>query len=169
MTPVEKETTPATSGTIDPADRIQRFFIRPFFLTITIGMPFCAFKALFGIALIRAGAVSNPFLWGLGWLVVAWAMTDFTMNAIRAAGDLLHFRTPFEYCTLAELGRFVNRPLFFLALDTLLSFSIICTMLWSGLIFELKPAEAYLWYSATTLNLISISLVSLYNEAKQAK
>lgn len=56
----------------------------------------------------------------------------------------------------------------FLAADTLLSFSIICVMLWSGWIMQLKQEESYLWYAATTLNLISISLVSLYNEAKRA-
>jgi hypothetical protein len=41
-------------------------------------------------------------------------------------------------------------------------------MLWSGWIMQLTPIESILWYAATTLNLISISLVSLYNEAKRA-
>jgi hypothetical protein len=41
-------------------------------------------------------------------------------------------------------------------------------MLWSGWIMQMTQPEAYLWYGATTLNLISISLVSLYNEAKRA-
>ena len=90
------------------------------------------------------------------------------MNAIRASGDLLHFPTTLEYCTLAELGRLVCRPMVFLAVDTLLSFSLICLMLWSGWIMQLSHGEAYLWYAATTLNLISISFVSLYNEAKRA-
>lgn len=151
-----------------PADRIQRFFIRPFFLTITIGLPFCVFKGLFGLAAIRVGTPSNPLIAAFGWCVVTWASVDVIMNSIRATGDLLHFPTPFEYCTLAELGRLVHRPLVFLALDTLLAFSIICTMLWSGWIMQLSQEESYLWYAATTLNLISISLVSLYNEAKRA-
>ncbi len=151
-----------------PADRIQKFFVRPFFLTLTIGLPFCTFKGLFGIAAIQAGTPSNPLLSGFGWLVVAWAAIDFTMNAIRAAGDLLHIPTPLEYCTLAELGRLAHRPMVFLAGDTLLSFSIICLMLWSGWIMKLSPNETFLWYAATTLNLTSISLVSLYNEAKRA-
>ena len=61
----------------------------------------------------------------------------------------------------------MDRPMVFLAVDTLLSFSIICLMLWSGWIMQLTQPEASLWYAATTLNLISISLVSLYNEAKR--
>ncbi len=153
---------------IHPADNIQKFFIRPFFLTLTIGLPFCIFKGIFGIAAIRAGTPSNPLLAGFGGMVVAWAGVDFAMNTVRAAGDLLHIPTPLEYCMLAELGRLFHRPMVFLAVDTLLSFSIICVVLWSGWIMQLKPVESFLWYAATTLNLISISLVSLYNEAKRA-
>jgi len=153
---------------VHPADRIQKFFIRPFFLTLTIGIPFCIFKGLFGLVAIRVGTPSDPVLAGFGWLVVVWAVTDFAMNSVRAAGDLLHIPTRLEYCTFAELGRLMDRPMVFLAADTLLSFSIICVMLWSGWIMQLTQTDAYLWYAATTLNLISISLVSLYNEAKRA-
>lgn len=169
--PPEQTTNPMYSETcpaIHPADRIQKFFVRPFFLTLTIGIPFCIFKGLFGLAAIRVGTPSNPLLAGFGWFVVAWASIDLTMNAVRATGDLLHIPTPLEYCTLAEIGRYVRRPMVFLAVDTLLSFLIICLMLWSGWIMQLTQQEAYLWYAATTLNLISISLVSLYNEAKRA-
>ena len=59
-------------------------------------------------------------------------------------------------------------PMLFLAIDTFLSFVIICLMLWLGWISRLTTPELYLWYAATTLNLISLSLVSLYNEAKRA-
>ncbi|MGA2162009.1 MAG: hypothetical protein ABSG28_07445 [Methanoregula sp.] len=149
------------------ADRIQKFFIRPFFVTLTIGIPFCIFKGLFGLTAIQVGTPSDPILADFGWIVIIWAAIDLAMNAIRAASDLLHIPTRLEYCTLAELGRLVRRPMVFLAVDTLLSFSIICLMLWSGWIMQLTQPEAYLWYAATTLNLISISLVSLYNEVKR--
>jgi len=39
-------------------------------------------------------------------------------------------------------------------------------MLWSGWIATLTIPESYLWYAATTLNLISLSLVILYNEIR---
>ena len=32
---------------------MQKFFQRPFFLSCTIGIPFCLFKLLFGVAAIR--------------------------------------------------------------------------------------------------------------------
>ncbi len=56
----------------------------------------------------------------------------------------------------------------FLAIDTLLTFSILCAMLWSGWITRLSLFESYLWYSATTMNLISLSLVGIYNEIRTA-
>ncbi len=149
------------------SDRIRSFFIRPFFLSLTIGIPFCTYKFLFGVAAIRAGG-DGSVLAVSGWLVVGWALADLLMNAGRALADLIGREAPFEYCTLAQAGRIVRMPMVFLALDTLLSFAIICFMLWSGWIALLNPAESYLWAGATTLNLISLSVVSLYNEIAKA-
>ena len=104
-----------------------------------------------------------------GWAVIVWAVVDLLMNIWRALTDLDHREAGIEYCSLAELGRIFHRPAVFLAVDTLLSFAIICLMLWSGWIAGLTVPEAYLWYAATTLNLISISAVSLYNEIKKAE
>jgi hypothetical protein len=108
-----------------------------------------------------------PALVAFGWIVVAWACADLAMNVGRSAYDLAGGPAPFEYCTIAQLGRRLGRPTVFLAIDTLLSFTIICLMLWSGWIARLSPIEAYLWYGATTLNLISLSVVSLYNEIRK--
>ena len=145
-------------------DALQRFFIRPFFLSLTIGIPFCIFKLLFGITAYRTGV---PGFVLLGSTVIAWACLDLLMNAGRSVYDLAGRQAPFEYCSIAQVGRLVHRPLVFLAIDTLLSFVIICLMLWSGWITHLSPGESYLWYGATTLNLISLSLVSLYNEVRK--
>ena len=156
------------TGETDPRekeyDAIQRFFVRPFFLSLTIGIPFCIFKLLFGVTAFRTG---TPGFVLLGAVVVVWACLDLLMNTCRSAFDLAGRPAPFEYCTIAQIGRLVHRPLAFLAVDTLLSFLIICLMLWSGWITHLSPLESYLWYGATTLNLISLSLVSLYNEIRK--
>jgi hypothetical protein len=149
------------------ADRIQRFFRRPFFLSLTIGIPFCIYKLLLGITAVRIGSAGNLPLTYFGWLVIGWAGLDLVMNLSRVVFDLIHKPAPFEYCSIAQLGRFFCAPLVFLAIDTLLSFLIICFMLWSGWIATLTPFESVLWYTATTLNLISLSLVSLYNEFRR--
>ncbi|MGD0080129.1 MAG: hypothetical protein ABSB80_05725 [Methanoregula sp.] len=146
------------------ADAIQRFFRRPFFLSFTIGIPFCAFKLLFGLNAVREGTRTGLYLMVLGFIIIVWAMADLLMNIGRSLLDLLHLPAPFEYCTIAQAGRIVHMPMVFLAIDTLLTFSIICAMLWSGWIAHLPAGESYLWYAATTMNLISLSLVSIYNE-----
>jgi len=145
-------------------DTIQRFFIRPFFLSLTIGIPFCIFKLLFGLTAYRTGVY---WLVMFGGIVIVWACLDLLMNTGRSILDLAGHHAPFEYCTIAQIGRLIHRPLVFLAVDTLLSFIIICLMLWSGWITSLTQNELYLWYGATTLNLISLSLVSLYNEIRK--
>jgi hypothetical protein len=149
------------------SDRIQKFFIRPFFLSLTIGIPFCIYKLLFGVVAVRIGSGTGPFLPVFGWVIIAWAALDLLMNTGRALLDLLHSPNRFEYCTIAQAGRIFRMPMVFLAVDTLISFFIICFMLWSGWITLLTPAESALWYAATTLNLISLSLVSLYNEIRK--
>jgi len=149
------------------SDAIQRFFLRPFFLSLTIGVPFCIYKMIFGISILRAGAAGGSVSAAAGWLIIIWAIADLFMNSAYALQDLLHLPARFECCTLAQAGRFFLRPMVFLALDTLLSFSIICLMLWSGWIATLSPLESLLWYAATTLNLVSLSVVSLYNEIRK--
>ena len=148
------------------SDTIQRFFLRPFFLSLTIGVPFCIYKMIFGISILRAAAAGGALFAVAGWLIIIWAIADLLMNTAYSLQDLLHLKARFECCTLAQVGRFFSRPMVFLALDTLLSFSIICLMLWSGWIATLSPYEIVLWYVATTLNLVSLSVVSLYNEIR---
>jgi hypothetical protein len=150
------------------ADTIQRFFTRPVFLSATIGIPFCIFKLLFGITAFRLGASADTGLWAFGGIIVIWATADLCMNASRSLLDLAGKKASFEFCTIAQLGRIFNRPLVFLALDTLITFCIICAMLWLGWITLLDPTELVLWYTATTLNLVSLSLVILYNEIRNS-
>ena len=149
------------------SDTIQRFFLRPFFLSLTIGVPFCIYKMIFGISILRAAAAGGALFAVAGWIIIIWAITDLLMNTAYSLQDLLHLKARFECCTLAQIGRFFSRPMVFLALDTLLSFSIVCLMLWSGWIATLSPYELVLWYVATTLNLVSLSVVSLYNEIRK--
>lgn len=149
------------------SDRIQKFFIRPFFLSLTIGIPFCIYKMLFGITAVRVGSTTGNSLTLFGWVVIGWAGLDLLMNTGRVLLDILHRPGRFEYCTIAQAGRIFQLPMVFLALDALISFVIICFMLWSGWIMQLTQTETYLWYAATTLNLISLSLVSLYNEIRK--
>jgi hypothetical protein len=145
-------------------DTIGRFFQRAIFLSFTIGVPFCIFKLLFGTTAIRTGRPDDLFLTITGGIVIVWALTDLMMNIGRSTLDLLHQPALFEFCIIAQAGRIFDKPRLFLAIDSLLTIGIICTMLWSGWITKLTVFESYLWYAATTLNLISLSVVAIYHE-----
>jgi hypothetical protein len=164
----EEKTTPDIRIQPEETDPVLRFFVRPFFLSLTIGIPFCVFKLLFGLMAIREDPTGIPYIPVVGWLIIIWALADLLMNTGRSLLDLIHRQAGFEYCTIAQIGRIFGRPTIFLAIDTLITFSIICTMLWTGWITQLSPGESYLWYAATTMNLISLSLVSLFNEIRHA-
>jgi len=142
------------------------FFLKPTFQALTIGIPFCVFKLLFGLLALRTGTFSG-FLCVFAWLVIAWALTDLIMNLARVYFHLTGRESPIEYCTIAQAGRLFKRPRLFLAIDTLISFSIICFALWSGWITLLDSQESYFWYAATTLNLISVSIVNIVIELRR--
>jgi len=149
-----------------PAENVEvedSFFLTPTFQALTIGVPFCVFKLLFGLLALRADLPSAS-LSIFGWLVIAWASADLLMNLARVFFHLTGRAAPLEYCTIAQAGRLFKRPRLFLAIDTMVSFSIICFVLWSGWIVRLSLEESYLWYAATTLNLISISAVNIWIE-----
>jgi hypothetical protein len=146
----------------------DRFFLTPTFQVLTIGVPFCIFKLLFGLLALRAG-VPYASLSALGWLVIAWALADLLMNLVRVIFHIIGRAAPIEYCTIAQAGRLFKRPMLFLAIDTLITFSIICFVLWSGWIVRLSLLESYLWYAATTLNLISISVVNIWIELSRGR
>lgn len=146
----------------------DRFFLTPTFQALTIGVPFCIFKLLFGLLSMRTDA-SSASLFALGWLVISWSFADLLMNLARIFFDLVGRESSIEYCTIAQAGRLFNRARLFLAIDTLVTFSIICFVLWSGWIVRLSLQESYLWYAATTLNLISISVVNIWIELSRER
>ncbi|WFN37852.1 hypothetical protein L1994_05570 [Methanomicrobium antiquum] len=149
---------------------LEKFFKSPFFLSLTIGIPFCIFKLLFGLVAYRTAEISMDFwLFLFGQIIIIWAIIDIFMNAGRILLNLTDRPDFFDYCTLAQIGRIFNLPSVFLAIDTLISFLIICFMLWSGWIVQLSVHESYMWYFATTLNLVSLSLVSLFTEIMRSK
>lgn len=171
----------------------DRIFLSPAFQALTIGIPFCAFKLLFGLLALRVSA-SSAALRAFAWLVIVWALIDMIMNLARVYFHLTDREAPvqfdseripdsntmpreptllrglrgdLQYCIIAQAGMLFKKPRLFLAIDTLISFSIICFVLWSGWITMLDRLESYFWYAATTLNLISVSVVNIWIELRR--
>jgi len=156
-------------GGFDTDDRLLGFFHSPFFLSITVGIPFCIYKLIFGALAIRAGVIFPEPYMVLGVVIIIWAALDLGMNITRAGFNIAGRETRIEFCSIAQVGRYFHVPRLFLAIDTLISFTIICIVLWSGWITHLLPIETFFWYLATTLNLVSLSVVIIYEEAVRAK
>ena len=135
------------------------------FLAIIIGIPFCTFKYLFGALAVRHGMeYHHALITFFGWLIIGWASIDIFMNLVRIYLNFRHRESSIEFCLIAQLGRLVGRPSLFLTIDTFLSFAIICFVLWSGWIKDLRPHETYMWYAATTINLMGLALVTIWTE-----
>lgn len=157
---MEKENSQVSAG-----QRGLNFFHTSAFLAVIIGIPFCTFKLLFGALAVRhGGQYHHTLVTILGWIVIGWAVIDIGMNLVRIYLNLRHRGPLIEFCIIAQLGRLFNRPSLFLTIDTFISFTIICFVLWSGWIADLRPFELYLWIGATTVNLLGLSLVNIWTE-----
>ena len=81
-------------------------FISSVFLSLTIGVPFCVFKYLFGALAVREGAASGlDWLIFSGWGVIAWAGIDLLMNLTRSTLELGGQKTALEFCLIAQIDR----------------------------------------------------------------
>ena len=94
---------PATNESLNDEPKLipkTPLFTRPAFLSLTIGVPFCIFKILFGIQFIRAADIhSQPWFIYAGWILIAWAGVDMVMNLSRAGLDLIGSGNKIEFCS----------------------------------------------------------------------
>ncbi len=135
------------------------FFKTSAFAALTIGVPFCVFKGLFGFLL-----VDNKYA-VIGAACIAWAVADCAMNLVRAGMELAGARdSSLQFCLLGQLGARFGRRDLLMAMDTLLAFAIICGVLWSGWIAQLPPWGHALWLGATTVNLMSLAIMHVWLE-----
>ena len=123
------------------------------------GIPFGVFK-------VGAGAAAwediHP---GVGVALVLWGATDVLLN-------LLHLAMPrrFSFCSLSNVGLLVDRfsttrdmEAVGLALDTLLSFIIVSTMIWFGRIGALPDLLQQCWALSVICNVLAVGVERLYH------
>ncbi|WP_051260999.1 hypothetical protein [Desulfovibrio inopinatus] len=136
-----------------------QFFKTSVFLSLTIGVPFCLFKGLFGYLL-----VINGFMMA-GTAFLLWALLDLIMNFLRASLEVLgHPDPPTQFCLFGQIGHYWGRKNLLMSIDTFFSFSIICFVLWSGWVQLLPPWGLVLWLLATTINLMSLAVMNVWLE-----
>lgn len=133
------------------------------FLGLAVGLPFATFKLLFGVLAHRHGLLVPAVL------LMVWGGADAFMNGLRVVWGGMGKPPRTEFCVLAQAGRLFGVSSLLLAVDTLLAFSIICVVLWSGWIARLTAWETAAWLSATTVNLLGVALMQIASELRRRR
>ncbi len=125
---------------------------------ITAGLPFCAFKALVGMMLIRNGHRAE------GSLLVLLGGADGLLNGVNLVSLALMRRRLTSPCVIAALTRrlpFSGGSAWVdlgNSLDVLLSFCLVAAMVALGLISDLAEHELTMWNAAVVLNVLGAGL-----------
>ncbi|MDX6770091.1 MAG: hypothetical protein SF051_11205 [Elusimicrobiota bacterium] len=122
----------------------------------TVGLPFCGFKLLAGLAM------GGP----AGAALVALGLVDAVVNAANLIGLLAWDRRPLPTCSLSFAAGLLRAGTDSLArwrdlgsaLDVLLSFALVAGMLGFGRLALLPPAHATLWNACVILNVLGAGL-----------
>jgi hypothetical protein len=156
-----KPSSPEASNINGDKLMLKKADMRSIFLVLTIGYPFCVFKALCGRVAFDTGHEI------IGFALLLWGVIDFVLNTTELVWALLERKRKRFYCLLALFGSLFDKSCVFLEIDTLLAFSIICVVLWSGWITKLAKWELNLWIAATTVNLLSVAIVQIWCSWKE--
>ena len=106
-----------------------------------------------------------------GALMLLWGLIDVSLNLAAA----LWIR-PIPFCLLGVLGTVLDRGRFRsrvrfndlgLALDTLLSFSLVGGMLWNGCLPSLAPAFGRAWDVAVVCNVLAVGVTRVVEAVQQ--
>ena len=121
---------------------------------LTVGLPFCAFKAIAGAALWAGG----PALRGAAGILLTLSVLDILINGLNVVAVLARGRRWLPVCTLqavalrvrtshrsAELGT---------ALDLMLSFGLVAGMLGLGGLAHLPADHLQIWNLSVILNVL---------------
>ena len=122
---------------------------------LTVGLPFCAFKLLFGAVLLTRVPVLGVFFMALG-------AADVGVNTVNVVSLMVFRRRTLEACTLSLITRIVRRRSRFAftwqelgtSVDVLLSMGIVAAMIALGFIAALSPPLLVCWNAAVIFNVL---------------
>jgi len=127
---------------------------------VVVGLPFCGFKILAGLALM-------PFSRALGLALAGLGAVDGLINTVNLVSLGARGRRAMEACLLA----FSTRPFrrcadhapswhdFGNSLDVLLSFGLVALMIGGGFLRAMPPAQLGLWNACVILNVLGAGLL----------
>lgn len=142
------------------AEFLPRAWLLQLIEITTIGLPFCAFKLLVGLHLVSAYGVAGGVLIGLGAFDVVYNVANLLTVATTGQRRL-------PVCTTQALTLLVSASPrardVGSALDTLLSFSLVASMIGAGQLAALEPAALNAWNLAVILNVLGAGVLRLFN------
>ncbi|MDE2290899.1 MAG: hypothetical protein KGL53_02345 [Elusimicrobia bacterium] len=132
---------------------------------LTVGLPFCAFKALVGLSLQGAAAPWRA----LGDALLALGAVDLLLNLANLAGLLARRRRVVDACLLGLAAKpLVRRPGpswrkedLGNSVDVLLAMSLVAYMIGAGRLGGLAPGPLAVWNVSVILNVLGAGLLRL--------
>ena len=135
---------------------------------VTIGLPFCCFKILGGLAALTwIQDEPSVLLMAVGVVFVALGLLDFLINGLNLISLLLLGRRVLDACLLSvvlrRIGRFTAHPEahwrdFGNSTDVLLSFMIVAVMVGKGFLNLVPPEALALWNTCVVFNVLGAGL-----------
>ncbi len=143
---------------------MEASFGRRLWAVLFTGIPFAVFKLGGGLAAAQDIAPA------LGVAIVVWAGIDVLLNGLA-----LVWPRRFAFCLLANLGRLIDRrgggghEQFWLAVDTLLAFAIVASMIWFGRTATLPGEVIAAWELAVIASVLGVGVQRVWDSYRQRR
>jgi hypothetical protein len=141
-------------STTSPA---RRSWLVPCVEIVTVGLPFCAFKAFTGLILLRVSPLAP-----LGYLLMALGAIDLLLNTINLMAWLSARRAVSGVCladvVARRLGLTGRHADLGLAVDVCLSFALVALVIGLGLLAQLPGWALASWNVAVVLNVLGAGI-----------
>ncbi len=122
---------------------------------VTVGLPFCAFKALTGLALVSTVAP-------VGWALVALGAVDLWLNLLNLGSLALRRRRVVAVCVadllLGRSGEGEARGDRGIALDVFVSFALVALVVGAGWLARVPPRLLPVWNAAVVFNVLGAGI-----------
>ncbi len=138
---------------------------------LTIGLPFCAFKIIFGFFLMQW-----PSFYYLAPLFIVWGVLDVILNLTNLLSLIARPDPWARTCTLNYIVRPILRRTSYrhlgkkdlgTALDVAFSFSIVAFMVGGSFLGKLPHLQSVIWNWSVVLNVLSAGLNRIAESLKR--
>lgn len=131
----------------------SRHWLVPVAEILTVGLPFCVFKVLTGLVILRV-----PALVPLGYALIALGVIDTVFNAVNLGSLALRKRPATGVCLSDFVLRRIRRTAGYddlgSAVDVFLSFALVAAVIGLGLVLWMPRWALSIWNVAVVLNVL---------------